>query len=180
MHSLHKILINVKQFGDLERDDLISEVRSYAESETDCFYETAYDWRETDCAGRWSDIYPENVMLGKEKPGQILKEVLQCRASQEEELDMCLQQLGSLAECSLVELKQKLWTSNSRKQSIDDGTYLAPYLIKNIGKLLNGDYYYDSFFFDTSDFTAKISSKTIEEIKSAPQDWALVFFDQHF
>jgi len=180
MHSLHKILVNVKQFGDLDRMELIPAVRSHAESATECFYESAYDWRETDCAGRWSDDYPENVMLGSEHPDRILDEVLQCRLCQEEELSMCFRQLGDLAKCSLEELKRRLWCLEKPKEAEDFSTYIAPYLIKNIGKLLNGDYYYDSFFYDTNGYTAKIDQNTIEMIRSAPQDWALVFFDQHF
>lgn len=180
MHSLHKILVNIKEFADIERSELIAAVRSHAESETECFYESAYDWRETDCAGRWSKEYPENVMLGSEKPDQILKEVLQCRAWQEGELNMCFQQLGDLAKCSLLELKQKLWDQEEQEPNERFPFNLAPYLLKNIGKILNGDYFYDSFFYNTEEYTAAISQNALEKIKAAPQEYALVFFDQHF
>ena len=180
MHSLHKVLVNIKEFADMERSELISAARSHAESATECFYESVYDWRETDCAGRWSSVYPENVMLGMENPDRIVEEIVQCRDAQEAELNMSIEQLGELAECSILELKQKLWNQVERKPDTEFSFNLAPYLIKNIGKLLNGDYYYDSYFYNTEENTAAISQNTLENIMAAPQNYALVFFDQHF
>ena len=53
MHTLHKILVRLHggnvPVADPEddRSTKISAVRSYAESETECFYQDVYDWRET-------------------------------------------------------------------------------------------------------------------------------------
>lgn len=180
MHSLHRILVSVKQFGETERDDMISAVRSHAESVTESFYETAYDWRETDSAGRWSEIYPENVMLGSEYPERIVNEVITCKALQKSELEMCLWILKGLANCTLNELTQRLWRSDEEESVPSEADFIAPFLIKNIGKILDGDYFFDSYFYDTYHYTAHITKSTIDAIKQNPQDWAIAFFDYHY
>ena len=49
-----------------------------------------------------------------------------------------------------------------------------------MAKLLDGEYFYDSYFYDTAKYTARLDETTMREIQEKPQDWALVFFDHHF
>ena len=55
MHALHRILVKLE-----DEDETIDEIRSVAKSETEDYY-NAYDWRETDTAGRCESEYPCNV-----------------------------------------------------------------------------------------------------------------------
>lgn len=185
MHYLHKILVNVKrQTGEdkIERQELIHQIRAYAEQETECFYEHAFDWRETDTAGRWQDMYPENVILGVDSPEKILAEVIECRNQQKAEIDACLTMMEGYASMPFSDLAQIIWkrieTPMEESESLSD--HLVAFNIKKISRLLDGEYYYDSFFYDTDEYTAQISQTTIQKIKEHPEDWALVFFDQHF
>lgn len=185
MHSLHKILVKVNGEtceGEFDRQEMIRQARSYAEQETECFYEHAFDWRETDTAGRWQAMYPENVILGAESPEKILAEVIECRNQQKAEIDVCLQMMEGFASMPFSDLAQMIWermeSPLEERESLSD--YMAAFNIKKISRLLDGEYYYDSFFYDTDEYTAKISQTTIQKIKERPKDWALVFFDQHF
>ena len=51
--------------------------------------------------------------------------------------------------------------------------------MSKIGKMLHGEYISDSMFFNASAYTARLYQSDIEQIKAAPQDWALVMFDYH-
>ena len=86
MHILNKILVNVKALlgdtADMDRCEVMNMVRDHAEQETDCFYEDAYDWRETDTAGQWAQTYPENVLLGSENPEQLREEIADAETAQ--------------------------------------------------------------------------------------------------
>lgn len=53
------------------------------------------------------------------------------------------------------------------------------YYLSKIGKMLHGEYISDSMFFNASAYTARLYQSDIEQIKAAPQDWALVMFDYH-
>lgn len=54
------------------------------------------------------------------------------------------------------------------------------FLLKKTAKLSVGEYFYDSCFYDTAEYTARLNEATIAKVQEKPQDWALVFFDYHF
>lgn len=186
MHSLNRILVNIKELlgdtTDMNRSEIINRVRDYAEQETECFYEDAYDWRETDTAGRWQSEYPENVLLGSEDPERLLEEIADCEAAQREERDNNLSMLGGYAFMPLNDLIPLLWTQSDTKSEKDEGfaVEMASYYIKNLAKLLSGEYFYNSLFYNTDEYTARISRDTHKKIQESPKDWAIVVFDQHF
>lgn len=185
MHSLHKILVKVNGEtceGEFDRQELIRQARSYAEQETECFYEHAFDWRETDTAGRWQAMYPENVILGAESSEKILAEVIECRNQQKAEIDACLTMMEGYASMPFSDLAQIIWERMEAPLEGIEASFsdMAAFNIKKIACFLDGEYFYDSFFYDTDEYTAQISRTTIQKIKEHPEDWALVFFDQHF
>ena len=58
MHILHKILVyNEDGFDSMAENERISSARSMAENSTDSYFGDAYDWRETETAGSWSEDY---------------------------------------------------------------------------------------------------------------------------
>ena len=177
MHSLHKILVNLKQFGPATKEELITEARDYAEKETECYSNTAFSWRETDTAGAWSDDYPVNVMLGASAPKRIVKEIQAAKSLQEAELDGCFDYLGKAATCSLVDLKKAVFEHEEIAGKTNTRFSNVAYMLKCIGRLLSGDYFCSSGFYDTDSTTALITPETIQKVKVHPSDWALVFFD---
>ena len=69
MHALHRVLVNLekikitKEYLKNNREEAINTIRDFADLETQDFYRTVFDWRETANAGRWSYEFPENVTL---------------------------------------------------------------------------------------------------------------------
>ena len=60
MHVLHKILVyNEDGFDSMTENERISTARCIAENSTDGYFGDAYDWRETETAGAWSEEYPK-------------------------------------------------------------------------------------------------------------------------
>ena len=94
MHFLHKILVRIPDaVADrelYENDELIDAVRNYAENETESYYGQAYDWRETDSAGRWSARYPVNVLFADEDLDSFVHELEEAIQNQRQELQFCL------------------------------------------------------------------------------------------
>ena len=41
-----------------------------------------------------------------------------------------------------------------------------------MAKLLDGEYFYDSCFYDTAEYTARLNEATIAKVQERPQDWA--------
>lgn len=180
MHILHKILVHLPSDvpadeGD-SRGEYLERIRSYAEEETDEFYETAYDWRETESAGRWKDEYPENVILGSESEKRLLRELKETLDSQSQEIQSCT---NSLIEGLGDQLSGIVSGIQKGSSPPIQGDHFA-YLLKKLGKLLDGEYFYDSLFYDTTEYTAKINEATVAKVQEKPQDWALVLFDYHF
>lgn len=67
MHYLHRILVylpDVISEEKMKEKELLETIRLYADAETECFYQRAFDWRETDSAGCWSDMYPQQDLSG--------------------------------------------------------------------------------------------------------------------
>ena len=93
MHYLHKILVHISDVEVHEKNELIDAVRRYAENETEDAYGQAYDWRETDCAGRWSSEYPINVLFASDDVKRFVKELKDTMEVQKSEIQSCLAQL---------------------------------------------------------------------------------------
>lgn len=181
MHYLHKILVNVAELKKQEghkpsRED----IRYFAESSTEDYYNQVFDWRETESAGRWKDEYPKQVYFAKDNLEWFLKELEYVLASQKDEIDNCLKNITEKCGTDLNALVNGLWdiTDMYDKTHAGYNDFTAYYLSK-LGKLLHGEYISDSMFFNASACTARLYQNDIEQIKAAPQDWALVMFDYH-
>ena len=165
MHALHSILVHLDTPNG-ETDEMISEARCIAEERTEAFADNVFDWRETDTAGRWADEYEPNVILGKDNLDRLLKEIKDAEEDQKNEMER---------------LKEAM-----HFQTIDqmfDDYYQHPgsaWQLKQLAKLLYGEYDFDSRYFDTYDYTARITPETYTKIKKSPSEWALVFFDYHY
>lgn len=179
MHKLHTLLVNIESYtsSPIERDELIEEIRSFAACATYKFSGVAFDYRKMDNAGRWSEDYPENVMLGKEHPKQVVKELRSCLENQENQLQDCLELLGHFADSSVRDLTEFIW--KQRQTNDSDALEHAAYNLKTIGTLLQGFYDFKSGFYDTKMETAFITGETIKKVEEHPENWALVFFDLH-
>lgn len=173
MHCLHKILVYIPDVGS---DDPRS-IRDYAESSTDCFYEQAFDWRETRTAGRWEEVYPENVIFAKDSPERFISELNAAIDGQKSEIDCALKHLTENVSTGLPALVKAIWEKDGE---IKDGKYdLNPYYFHKLADLLYGEYGFDSMLYNTHSYTARLYSNDIEAIKKEPEKWALVIFDYH-
>lgn len=184
MHYLHKILVYVPDVigtsdAEMDKKELLESIRSYAESETESFYQEAFDWRETDSAGRWSDEYPQQVYLAAKDLDWFIKELQGVSACQRREIDVCMEQLKSSVGMNLEEIVNGLWTRNSMYDSEDGFSMMTPYYLRNLGSHLHGDYRCDSYFYNTHDYTARLYNADLDRVRQEPQNWALVVFDYH-
>lgn len=173
MHTLHKILVNIREIDSmiLDRTELIERTRSIAEEFTECFYEVAFDWRVTNTAGRWENQYPCNVIFSKDDIRKFVSELEECATYQQAEIDNLLNIISETS--SDIKELVELCKNGSRLGSC------LEWQIYHLGKLLYGIYDSDSGFYDTHICLAKISKKTIEKVRECPDDWALVMFDYH-
>lgn len=168
MHYLHKVLVYIP---DVDYEGKVSddEIRKFAEEDTENYHGKAFDWRETDSAGRWSDMYPGNVIRAADDVDRFLKEIESARSNQKDTIKMYLNTLGEdFREIKIKELYEK-----------DDPGEMNLFGLLFIVRILTGEYTCDSFFYDTSQGTAKICDHTIENIKAHPENWAMCFFDYH-
>ena len=182
MHALHKILVYVPEVPmDIacSQADMVLNIRDYAANMTEGYQGYVFDWRETDTAGRWSQIFPENVLLGSEGTSMIERELLEAAEAQKNELEESIQSLAAWQNGNVPQMAHNLW--NIRADSTPDNLseYLAPYMFLKIGKLVYGEYTFDSCFYDTCANTARITEQTLEKVNAAPSEWALVLFDYH-
>ena len=169
MHALHRILVKLE-----DKDETIDEIRRFAKSETENYY-NAYDWRETETAGRWESEYPCNVILGREEPDKIIKELLTAREQQEDVLHQHIESLKKY--CPSMNLQDIV--INCPLSSFGEGALVA-YHLKCIADHLAGAYDFDSAFFNTEDCDSFTGDDIIEEVSKQPEKWAIVLFDCHF
>lgn len=167
MHILHRILVRV--VGNGTREDIIDEARSRAESLTEDFYEQAFDWRVTDSAGRWEEEYPENVILSRENIERFKSELERCLLAQQKEIEYRLENICKTSS----DIRELVNLANTGKSTF-------VYDLRCLAELLYGEYNCDSGFYNTEEYTAKITSSTIDAVKASPNDWALVMFDYHY
>ena len=121
MHYLHRILVylpDVISEEKMKEKELLETIRLYADAETECFYQRAFDWRETDSAGCWSDMYPQQVYLASSDVDWFMNELQQVMLSQRTEIDSCMEQLKSSVGNNLEDIVNGLW----KRSSMDDAT----------------------------------------------------------
>ena len=169
MHALHRILVKLE-----DKDETIDEIRSVAKSETEDYY-NAYDWRETETAGRWESEYPCNVILGRDEPDKIIDELLVVRDQQENILRHHVESLKKY--CPSMNIEDII--KNSPRSNFGEGGLIS-YHLKCISGLLGGAYDFDSAFFNTEECDSIINDELINEIRKKPEAWAVVLFDCHF
>lgn len=184
MHCLHRILVYIPEVADdvknTNKAELIDLIRSCAEERTEDYYEQVFDWRETDTAGRWEDMYPENVIFAKDNPEQFIKELTECLSLQKSEIESDFAQLKCTVGTDLEQIKEGLWNRKSYDDKQGKCTNMTAYYLRNISKLLYGEYTFDSGFYNSHEYTARLYQSDIEEISKNPNDWALVMFDYHY
>lgn len=132
MHFLHKILVYIPDVIISDKKELISDIRDYAERETECFHGQVFDWRETATAGRWETIYPENVLLAADNVERFIKELKECRNIQQENTDIYFTKVTNIIGTNLRDITKKLQSDSSGMSSI------AAYHLYCLSKLLYG------------------------------------------
>lgn len=183
MHYLHKILVYIPDLPinttTYDKDALIDEIRHYAENTTDEYHMKAFDWRDTDSAGRWSDDYPENVIFAKDDIDRFIREVNQAVEAQKLEIYACLAQLENTIGIDLKKIVSGILSRDSYLESKDGVDCMTAYYLYCISAHLNGEYRFDSYIFDAHKYTSRVFPNNIAHIKENPEKWALVMFDYH-
>ena len=120
MHYLHKILIHIPTAINTKKiqskEELINEIISYAQSETACFKQIAFDWREVDSAGGWSDTYPHQAYIASDDLEWFINELCEVQEMQRREIDYYLDGIQAATDSNLRILSEKLW----KRGSFDD------------------------------------------------------------
>ena len=108
MHALHKILVYIPEVvsnpENYTREELIKEIRNYAVMNTEQFYFSVFDYRETETAGRWQSRYPLNVLFAKDNKTRFLQELSTTKDSQHERILDNLSHLKEMVGTDLVEI----------------------------------------------------------------------------
>ncbi len=176
MHYLHSILVYIPDAitvnHNTTKEDIFAAVKNYAEDETERFCNQVFSWRETNSAGSWESEYPQQVYIASDDLTWFISRLENIRIFQNYEIDTDFSRISNDIGTDLGCIIQVL----QNRDVLYDST--ANYL-QGIGELLNGTYRFNSCFFDIHRYTARIYSKTIEEICKSPKDWALVMFDYH-
>lgn len=184
MHYLHKILVHIPSVHieeGTDRETQLKQIISHARSETECYYERAYDWREDDSAGRWEDEYPQIAYIASDDIEWFLKELEDVNATQKGSIDYSLQQLKETFGTDLAVIADKLWSRPGNNYDAAQGvTEMSAYYLRTLAQLLYGEYRCDSCFYNTNDHTARLYPSDIDMIKKNPEEWALVMFDYHY
>ena len=186
MHYLHKILVHVPSAievdEDTSREEILDAVKSYARTETECFADQAFDWREDLSAGRWSDEYPQQAYLASENLEWFMAELDEVLRSQRNEIDFALTQLAGAVGTDLKQIVEGLWNRddhNPNPDPSDEFTSMTAYYLRCLAQQLYGAYRCDSYYYNTHDYTARLCKSDLNRIKENPENWALVMFDYH-
>lgn len=180
MHMLHRILVKVSNCTPScsDRKEKIYNIRSFAALMTEDYFNQVYDWRKTETAGRWSDIYPENIIFASDDIDCFVKEIDNSIKIQSDYADSCLSELKNHKSTLLsIDDLVEQW------KNLDAGRYDMYhyyYYFKKLADVLYGSYTFDSAFYDTETQCAKVDKQTIKRIRNNPEDYALVFFDYHY
>lgn len=181
MWILHKILIYIPDVGSIEHEacdtELIDSIRSYARIETEDFYPSVFDYRETENADSCDSNYPNNVLLAKNNTEKFIQELMEAKEAQHCDLYKNLSELENILGTDLKEIIPKL-------ENMEDGfsnqeLCAAKNALVNISDFLYGTYRPSSSFYNTHTHTARIYKDDITTISANPNDWALVIFNYH-
>lgn len=183
MHFLHKILVHIPDItntsDEMNRKELLQQIRLYADSATEDFYQQAYDWRETESAGRWSAEYPQQVYLAAEDTEWFIKELQWIMDTQREDINACMEQLRATVGTDLEKVIDTIWEYDPYGEQGNGVGMMLPYYLHNIACHLHGNYRCDSYFYNANQYTARIYKSDIEKVRQEPEKWALVMFDYH-
>ena len=183
MHCLHKILVYIPDVvsdkDGYEKTKLEKLIRSYAENETESFCGHAFEWRETESAGGWRDVYPKNILFAEDDPERFVSELTDVMQQQQNELQFCLKQLENTIGTDLLEISKKILDQNSYNDYRNGVDRVTAFYLHHIAAYLYGEYNYDSYFYNVNAYTARIYKTDIEAAKMEPEKWALVMFDYH-
>lgn len=184
MHYLHRILVYIPDVTDIntkttDRNEFMEKIRYYAEQQTEPYYLQAFDWRDTDSAGRWDNEYPVNVIFAEDDVGQFVQELEETMQMQHDNIQDCLTRLGDSVGTDLEKIVDGLLSRKAFDDYSGGMNCMTPYYLYCIAAHLHGEYRYDSYFFNTSGGCSNLFPEDIEAIKEKPQNWALVMFDYH-
>ena len=182
MHILHKILVyNEDGFDSMAENERISSARSMAENSTDSYFGDAYDWRETETAGAWSEEYPKQLYFADENLEWFINEIKESIQSQKAEIASYMEEIKSANAADFETLINGLIDDNLQPEAVSSrfNSNIAFALLK-VSRLVYGDYDCDSCIYNTVSSTARIYNEDIEAIKQEPNKWALVMFDYHY
>ena len=190
MHVLHKVLARLDELGielseDKPKEEQLLEVRKEVLSTLDEYAAgVAYDWRE-DTAGRWANIYPNNVILGKYDSQNLISEIKNAKAYQDETVMDAIKIIDGNNSVSLMDFWKMIQNSSFSSPRTEDGKtseekskiYVsACYLRDYIG----GKFTWNIPFIDPIRDDVVITDSTIKEIIDSPENFALVFVDCHY
>lgn len=184
MHFLHKILVKISDaVADRERynnDELIDAIRTYAENETESYCGQAYDWRETDSAGRWAAEYPVNVLFADDDLDSFVHELEAAMQNQRMEMYRRLGEVKNSVGTDLERIAEGLAERKRAWRGEGGFNNMTAFCLHCVAAHLYGEYRCDSYFYNTHEWTAFIYPEDIEDVKAAPSDWALVLFDYNY
>ena len=184
-HSIHAILVNIpyaaesanKNLSEMTKEEMIID---YATNETKRFCGPVFDYREL--------LDDKPVLFANENWDAFEEILLAIDNDQKNRAKFMLRYLKSEAESTDVsEILSTLLLANDRTashESVDHDAWEYDFLnqgawaLREIARLIHGDYTIDSCFYDTSRDTALVPF--IAKLKENPTDWALVQFDYHW
>lgn len=165
MHTLHRILVYLPDVGETPSKD---DIRSYAEDMTREYSGSCFDYRTIKNAGIWSSQYPDNVVLSKDNLSYFMGELRFAQRKQSMTISRYVKAVESLAKSK--DLSSIILSKNARQ---------CGFYLEMIGNAIMGKYTPDTAFFNISEGSALIDSKTFSNIELKPDCWALCYFDCH-
>ncbi len=101
--------------------------------------------------------------------------------TQKSEIACALENLKNTVGTDLLQIIPKLWERDGRNYDPAVGvTEMSAYYLRVLAELLDGEYRCDSCFYNTSENTARLFQRDLDEIRQSPSEWALVMFDYHY
>ena len=187
-HSIHAILVKIpyaaeaaeKNLSEMKKEEIKEMVIGYATEETECFSGWAFDYRAL--------LDDEPVLFANDNWDMFEEVLLAIDSDQKNYAKETLEDLEEEVETTdLSVILNNLLLVNDRTascDSVDSKTWRFDHLnhdalaLVEIARLIHGDYYFESEFYDTSRRTALVPF--IAKLKENPADWALVQFDYHW
>lgn len=184
LYSLHKILVYMPDIPVnptvCSKEILIHKIRSYAQEQTSNGYMTVFNCREIDSAGRWETQYPVNVLFAKDNVERFIQELIAIRDYQHHEIQDTLHELSKKAGTDLKQIACEIEKMNHQYEITETVEPMTSFYLSKIASLLDGQYTFNSCYYNTLGGTSRVYPQDIEAIKNTPEDWALVLFDYHY